>query len=264
MKSIIDAGIEDLVANSEPQFTKQSRINHGMCESVMAGMKAMAKDTDNSSYKAMTQALFESGFLSTGDRDFNLEKLLNHIYGTKIHCATDAFFQLYETLSARGYTDPFDRTRVFNPSGDDYLSAFKFQVRPSEDEIWVRNFTNDQKETPIKDWPDDVYRKVIYMECQNPAYALVMDYSIFTNEPKAFHLLQIKGAYGDPERLEALYNLEFNIGDEFEYSAGSTDRTCRIITTLCMESMEASPVIEPKKIESVLSRLYSGRDSLKS
>lgn len=101
--SLIVGNSSSLLEHSEEyraNFTKDQSI----CNDLVPVLKRV-KDDSYSGYKAVVQAMFESGFLSTGDRDFNAEQLFNYIYGVKVNEALPAFLELHAALIEHGYND---------------------------------------------------------------------------------------------------------------------------------------------------------------
>lgn len=267
MRDIINASIESLVQRDDKEYVERSRIGHQMKDSVLQGLTVMANDKNNESCRALTQALFESGFLTLSERDFNLGQMFGYIYGVKMHESVSAFLTLFDKLVLGGHTK-FDRSSMFNPSGDNYYCAMQFQVKPSEDDNWVRKFTSTQLKMSdsVDDFRTDIFRKVIVMEHQSPMYAVVLDYSIFTGNPKEMYFVRLKENYNDPDVLSNLIEVEFNFDDSKvsnKYSAHLDHSTvCKIISKLNVEQMFCEPVYYPQLIDSILFRLNSANDSI--
>lgn len=267
MRDIINASIEGLVERKDREYLERSRVGHEMKDSVLPGLTVMANDKNNESCRALTQALFESGFLTLSERDFNLGQMFGYIYGVKMHESVSAFLTLFDKLVLGGHTK-FDRSSMFNPSGDNYYCAMQFQVKPSEDDNWVRKFTSTQLKMSdsVDDFRTDIFRKVIVMEHQSPMYAVVLDYSIFTGNPKEMYFVRLKENYNDPDVLSNLIEAEFNFDDSKvsnKYSAHLEHSTvCKIISKLNVEQMFCEPVYYPQLIDSILFRLNSANDSM--
>jgi len=267
MRDIIDATIEGLIESGHPEYVERSRQGHAMKDAVLPGMIAMAKDQTHCAYRAMTQALFESGFLTTSERCFNLDMLIALVYGTKVHGAIPTFLNLWDQLTARGFTSLSDRHAMYNPYGDNYFSAVQYQINPDEDDYKVREIAREtaggNQNANDDDFRKDVFRKVIYIENQSPAWAVVLENSLYTNTPDKLHLLQLKEDYNDPDVLAGLHAMEFDVAQQFKWSAyGSRKTINKIVTTLEVDKMECKPVLDPKAIEHILFDIYSGFDSI--
>lgn len=270
MRDIINASMESLLRLNAPEYVEMSRLGHEMKDALVPGLSVMAKDNDNSPHLALTQALFESGYLSKTQRCFNLDMLWATIYGAKMHTAMDTFLNFFDWLIKNGHAGT-ERKSMFNPSGDNYYSAFQFQLRPDESDLAVRKLNKELmgKETDeVEDsFRTDVYRKVIYIENQSPAYAVVLDYSIFCNHPTHMHYVRLKRNYNDPCHLNELVSIEFDVTGKQasnKYSSYHTDKVCRIISTLNVDSMECKPVIEPVVIDSIMDNIYCGSNEARS
>lgn len=267
MRNIINASIESLLSREDEDYVERSRFGHEMKDSVLPGLTVMANDKNNESCRALTQALFESGFLTLSERDFNLGQMFGYIYGVKMHESVAAFLSLFDKLVTGGHTK-VDRQTMYNPSGDNYYCAMQFQVKPSEDDNWVRNFTSThlKMSDAVDDFRMDIFRKVIVMEHQSPMYAVVLDHSIYTGDPKEMYFVRLKENYNDPDALQDLIEAEFNFDDSKvnnKYSAHLDHTTvCKIISKLNVEQMFCEPVYYPQLIDSILFRLNSANDSM--
>ncbi|RYY74523.1 MAG: hypothetical protein EOO52_13240 [Gammaproteobacteria bacterium] len=262
MRNLINASVESLISAGSSEYVERSRVAHEMKDSVLDGMKAMADDKENRSYLAMVQALFESGYLAKTERCFNLDQLWSYIYGVKVHEALFPIQNVFKVLQNRGNVN--HEESPYNTSGDNYFSALKFQIKPDADDLKVReicsklgNFEN------VAPWPTDVFRKVLLIEKQSPFYAVVVEYSIFSKEPTHVHLVRLKENYNDPDVIQELIKIEFNLSSDSEYSPFESDsKVCKIITTLDVVNMSCKPVFAPHLIESILFSIYSCNDCL--
>lgn len=262
MLNLIDATIKNLIDSEHPEYVQRSQIGHAHKDSVVVGMAAMAMDKKNQSYLAMVQALFESGFLSTSESCFNLSQLWEYIYGVKMHTALGTFLKLFDELVSRSHIAP-DHKTAYNPSGDNYYCAMQFQIKPDEDDIKVREISANHFGSDAEPFRTDVFRKVIIIENQSPTYAVILDYSIWTNEPAKLHFMRLKEDYSDSDVLTDLIEREFDIADNYQFTSyGGDKKICKIITTLDVDSLGCKPVVAPHTIEHVLFNIYSGYDAL--
>jgi hypothetical protein len=254
-KDLINVGAETLIEHNINNYAEDSRIAHQKCDAIT---DAVAAVTDAQDYKVIVQALFEGGFLSTGDSDFSCEMLLNRVYGVKAYHALDTFLELHERLIFEGMNGGDNK---YNPSGDNYYYAYEFDQRPDEIELSIVNSESSrEKRAPDdKGYREDVKRKVIVVENQSPAYAYILESSIFSGEPRKLYFVQLMQNYNDDLGLDELLACEFDIGDLHEWSAYKDTTPRRILTTLNIEHMECKPIVTPMHIEYMLFNLYSGQ-----
>lgn len=248
-RDLIDGGVERLVERNIKDYAENSRIAHKKCDAITS---AIAEVTDSQDYRIVVQALFEGGFLEIRDSDFSFDQLLGLVYGIKAYHALDAFQALHSRLMFEGMNGGENQ---YNPSGDNYYYAYEFIRKPTDTEQSVRKSYDDDE------WRTDIMRKVIVVENQSPAFAYILEHSIFSGEPQKLYFVQLMLNYKDDLGLDELLACEFDIGDVHEWSAWNDLNTRRIITTLDIEKMECTPIVLPKRIEHMLFNLYSGECS---
>lgn len=265
-RDLITAGIEELCDLENPEYLDRARIGNAYKNALLPGMTAMAGDKKNCAYRAMVQALFESGYLSRAESDFNLEQLLNHIYGVKMHESIATFERLFDALMEMGHTEHTSE-RAYNPSGDNYYSAMKFQIKPTVEDVKTRDIVNEmfpKNHTEPEAWRSDIYRKVIVIENQSPTFAVVLDHCIYTGKPTEMHFVLLKQDYNSVNPLDKFINDEFNFKGRWDLNsyANRSKGKPHIIATLDIRMMEAKPIYMPAQIDQVLFNIYSGHDSL--
>lgn len=255
-RDLINGGVEGLIERDVKDYRENSRIAHKKCNAITS---AIAEVTDSQDYRVIVQALFEGGFLSTGDSDFSFDQLLGHVYGVKAYRALDAFHALHFRLMSEGMNGGENR---YNTSGDNYYYAYEFPAKPNGTELSAVNMRSETRDPDDKGYREDVVRKVIVVENQSPAFAYILESSIFTGEPQKLHFVQLMLNYDDDLGLDELLACKFDISNVHEWSAWNDLKTRRIITTLDIQKMECTPIVLPKRIEYMLFNLYSGECSV--
>lgn len=240
-----------LIDMGDKDYKKQSALDHKHSKVIADAIQEVTKDSAQS-YKVIIQALFEGGFLSTNDSDFSCDQLLKYVYGVKVYHAIDDFIKLFDMLMKNGMTDHTDYDKKYNPSGDNYYSAYEFDVKPTD--IELRILDGEPSRTDVK-------RKVIVVENQSPMFAYILDYSMFINTPDEFTIVLMKGDYDDPDTLPELLHYEFDLHDKHEWDA-LCNKTIKIITTMYFRTMECNLVTNPTRIEYALFNIYSGHDAM--
>lgn len=289
------------LAKSTEEYAHYAKTDHAIADELIPILKrANANETSHQGYKAVVQALFESGFLSTSDSDFNAGQLFNYIYGVKCVHALDAFTQLHHFLMNNEYTDHLGtlkpselyevgdklqcfncdeefplshdkesgcsnctssfNQKVFNTSGDNYYSAYQFEHSLSDTEKFVIKHHPRKKGN---EYPK-AYDRVIVVENQSPMWAFVVTGCPFSGEDKDFFIVRIKSNYDDENRLEELLELVKNnqLKNSFNWSINNSTNY-GIIAHVTISDMQCSVVVEPKAIESALFNIYSGQCCVK-
>lgn len=257
---LIDNHVKILL--DDPKYAAESEVQHRIADSIAAAVDGM----DAMHYRAVVQGLFEGGFLTTDDRDFNCEQLFQHIYGVKVFNALDAFSLLHAKLRAMGMIDHSQYETKYNTSGDNYYSAYTFHIYPTNDNYKVCRISDKvlkrkERKTPDDfNWPE-AKRRVVIVENQSPMWAYILEDDVFTGKATKFHIVQLRENYNDDANFTELIEAEFNF-KSLNISAFNDTVTRHILTTLNIEDQECEPVLEPKRIEYALFNIYSGRDSL--
>lgn len=247
-RDLINAGIESLLESKHPDYFEKSKIAHRKAAAIT---DAVIEVDDAQDYKIVVQGLFEGGFLSIGDSDFDCDQLFACVYGVKVYHALETFNNLHIALMRAGHVDA---KISYNSSGDNYYSAYEFMQKPDK----IAQSVADQGYV----WATNIMRKVIVVENQSPMYAYVLEHSIFTGEPSKFYMVQLRADYDEEVELLRLISTDFDMGEASEWSAYDLHKTKRIITVLKINDMMCNPVLEPKRIEGMLFNLYSGLDSI--
>jgi len=252
-KDLIDCGIESLVS-IKSEYAEYSRKDHAIAKALEAPLSvAENKDFGYRPYRAVVQAMFESGFLDTGESCFNTEQLFKYIMGVKVYHKVDMFLTLHANLMELGATD--HDGKGFNTSGDNYFSAYEFDKVLSESSKTVMKLYPRERVTPPK-------TKVIIIENQSPMFAVVMDYCAFTQFPKRMTLVRLKRNYDDTCRIQQFLDIvkTSKIEEDHKWSAYNDSIDYGVITTLDLDKMECNPVLNYRDIESVLFSIGSGYD----
>jgi hypothetical protein len=212
------------------------------------------------------QALFESGFLSTEDSDFNTGQMFGYIYGVKCFQALESFDSLHKWLTDNKYTDHVgqqeashlyavcdelkcfscDSTyptshgketgctnctstvnqKTWNSSGDNYFSAYSFEHQLSKTERDVIDMSIDCNETDSEE--RTTYQdRVIVIENHSPMWAIVAEVCPFTGETETLRLVRLKCAYNDEDRLPELLELVKTNSLENNHKWSAFDDTSR-------------------------------------
>ena len=295
---LVTSGIRTLAKSSKKYagYVKQDRaITDGLVPFLK---KAKSHKESYQGYKAVVQSLFESGFLNTSDRDFNVEQMFNYIYGVKCVSALPSLLTLHKWLMDNDYTDhfgieepsclykhqdvmkcfdcnktfPAEQTtcstcktavgkKVFNTSGDNYFSAYEFDYALTEIDRDVMNISSKTlgKKIDDEDRPQAKTRVVI-AENQSPMWAFVIVDSPYTGEPDTLFIVRLKCNYNDPCRLQALLDMAEKNTLENNYKWSTSNDTSRygIIAAVDIKNLECKMVLQPKHIESALFNVYSG------
>lgn len=295
---LVTSGIESLSKNNE-EYAAYAAKDRAITDGLVPYLKkAKSKHNSYRGYKAVAQALFESGFLSTSDSDFNTDELLKQIYGVKCVSAIPALLELHQWLMANNYNDhigydapspiykhngaltcfdcgskyPISSSKtvcgnctskvgkkVFNTSGDNYFSAYEFDYAYTEIDKIVMKTTDDEFGKEEIDRPQAKVR-VVVAECQSPMWAFVLIDSPYSGEPETLHIVQLKCNYNDPCRLDELLKMakENTLDDNHHWSVMNNTINYGIVATVDVKSLECSTVLQPKNIESALFNIYSG------
>jgi hypothetical protein len=298
-RDLITCDYVDNIEFSE-KYAGYAEKDHSIAEALIPSLEKAATDGQNhKGYRAVTQALFESGFLSLGEGDFNLDKMMEHIYGAKCVNVIPSFLKLHDWLLSKGHTDHVGEqvpSRLYSVSKSS-LVCFKcdssFNTSQDKDAGCPKCTSVDNKSTwnsggdnyfsayqfsyelsdsskfVIKQSPSKRERpapqaRVIIMERQSPMWAIVVKDSPFSNEPKTLTIVRLKINYSDEDRVEELLKLvkENKLTDNSEWSSLSSKKNYGVITTVKIESMACDRVYEPKAIENALFCLYNGVNSI--
>ena len=237
-RNLVNASIETLI---EPpicneKYLERSILGNSISDAMVTAITPAINEHSNN-YRAVVQGLFESGYLSVSDRDFSFDQLLKYSLGVKMHHALDAFNELFDMLVGGGYTDPRSRDTEYNSSGDNYYSAMTFGGQ----------------------------RKVIFVENQSPSWVYVLEHEIHTGKPKDLYMIRLKSEYDDPDKIQAVIDMEADFTDRSDHQFSAYDRkqVHRIIARLDIMHMSCEEGWwEPSEILFCLFNIYSGRDSI--
>jgi hypothetical protein len=297
-EDLITSGYGSLIERSD-EYAGYAELDHGIANELIPALKkANESGSNHQGYKAVVQALFESEFLSTRDRDFNTDQLINYIYGVKCASSIPSFQKLHTWLMANGHTDhvgtqvPSDlydvkgelrcfdcdntyplshkketgcthctsttNQKTWNPSGDNYYSAYQFEHKLSDTEQTVIKISRSDRERP------KTFDRVIVVENQSPMWAFVVMDNPFTGQPDELYIVRLKCNYDDKDRLPELLELVKNNQLENNHDWSGYNDTSRhgVIACVKIDDMECKPVLQPKHIESALFNIYSGCDCL--
>ncbi|WP_415912354.1 hypothetical protein [Neptuniibacter sp. QD37_11] len=255
MRDLIDAGKECLVS-SEGDYADKSAALHAVKDTLVPELAKATSYSGSDGCKVVVQAMFESKFLKTGSSDFNVSQIMQYAYGIKLHEALATFHKIFNLLEERGHTSIENKCGT---TGDNYYTALKYQVKPTDDDILIRSLHREFFESSVEDsFPTDVYRKVLVIENQSPMYALVLEYSLFSGDPTELHIVRLKENYNDPDRLTHMIEAEFNKVAQLCDGSAYSEKTCRPITTLKISDMECTHVNSPRLIELALINLETG------
>lgn len=203
-------------------------------------------------YKSVVQGLFNSGFLKLGESDFNVDQLFGYIYGVKCVEKLEWLLTLHQWLLDKGYTDHSDWDKKWNTSGDNYYSAYEFNVAKDSDPR-VDDMLGKESEVRTQVW------KVVIMENQSPTYAVALEMCEFTGKPRSMFLVRIKADYDSKDRTQEF--LDIVASGKFEHNYTWSAYNSSDFGSLAMvdiEEMECKTVIQPKAIEMVLLNINSG------
>lgn len=247
-RDFINATIETLIEEPipSPEYVAGSVTDHIIADDIVS---ALGTHYDHMKYRAVIQGLFESGFINTNDSDFGFEKLLEGVVGVKMYHALPSFNKLFDLLVKGGFTD---HDTNYNPSGDNYYSAYSFNVEPDDTDI-----LDDTVRAKLKD--RGAPRNVIVVENQGPMFAYILDHSIYTGEPKTLTIVRMKEEYDDPDKLPELLEMEFDFGKyNYEWSA-NRNSAARIMAVLDIPAMECKDGwFDPVRVCNALFNIYSG------
>ncbi|WP_415912353.1 hypothetical protein [Neptuniibacter sp. QD37_11] len=231
MRDLINASTEFLIKHESPEYVATSEQLHSIKDALVPTLKDASNACLDDGAKTVVQALFESGFLTTDDRDSNLRHLLQYIYGVKLHESMEPFLVLHKQLTEHGFTS---EENSFNASGDNYYCAL------------------DSKETCTEGQP---LRKAIYVENQSPAYLLVIDRA----RQGKFHIVRLRASHKDPSKLTKFIEADFKDVEKLCTGGGPFDlNRCKMVTTLDVSKMECDFATEPSLIDNALFNIHSG------
>jgi hypothetical protein len=264
MKDLINCTIETLIKLGNESYVEESRVAHKAKDQLVEALKKVKTNKDGNQSKIITQALFESGIISYDEyENFTLNSIEKYIYGGKMMQVIETFLSLHEKLKEKGFSSP-DNT--YNTSGDNYFCALEFNIKPSKQDVDIRNMSNKiakRTHEQCRPFPTDVFRKVIVIENQLPMYAIVLDYSIITSEPCKMSIVQLKESHGHSANLEEFIKQEFVLENcPCDTVNGNRTSKRKVIAELDISKMESSHLQFPVVIESALFNLYSGLDSI--
>lgn len=256
MFNLIDHGLETLIAKPDSSYAKNSNKSHILKKDLNTGLVNLNQSGVNHQYRVLTQALFESGYLELGERCFNTEQLLKGIYGVKMNHALPAFLSLFDILKEKkafaGNKDSW-----INTYNDNYIAMAEFQILPDEDDRFVSKISGCDKD----DFRKDIYRQVIYIENQSPAWLFILERSIYTGEPTDLIIVRLKQSYDDPEVLNEFLDAQCNPKDLPAATENDLDtKVCKIVGRLDFNRMECVTVINHTLIEAALFQLGSASD----
>lgn len=293
---LITSGYSPLIEINE-KYAGYAEMDHGIANALIPELKkANDKSQSHQGYKAVVQALFESGFLSVEDRDFNTEQLFNYIYGIKCVNAVPAFKHLHTWLMENNFTDHIGKQapstlytvkeqlrcfncnstyplshgkekgcnkctqtveqKTWNNSGDNYFSAYKFEHKPSDIDLSVIDISKGESDSKR----EPVFDRVIIVENQSPMWAFVLTENVFSGDPDELYIVRLKCNYNDKDRLPELLELVKNnkLENNSDWSAYNDTTKHGVIAHVEVENMVCKPVMQPKHIESALFNIYSG------
>ncbi len=293
---LITSGYSTLIATNK-KYAGYAEIDHGIANALIPELeKASDQSQSHKGYKVVVQALFESGFLSVDERDFNTEQLFNYIYGIKCVNAVPAFMELHTWLMENNFTDHIGKQvpstlytvkeklhcfncnsnyplsqgkekgcdkctetveqKTWNNSGDNYFSAYKFEHKPSDIDLSVIDISKGKSDSKR----EPVFDRVIIVENQSPMWAFVLTENVFSGDADELYIVRLKCNYNDKDRLPELLELVKNnkLESNSDWSAYNDTTKHGVIAHVKVENMVCKPVTQPKHIESALFNIYSG------
>ena len=300
-RDLVTCDYSDNIEFSE-KYAEYAAKDHGIAEALIPTLeKATDKNQSYKGYRAVTQALFESGFLSLEENDCNLDKMMEHIYGVKCVSVIPAFLKLHNWLVSNGHTDHVGEqipSRLYSISKSS-LQCFSCDSAFTEDtdkEAGCPNCTSisNQKtwnsggdnyfsayqcsyelsnsskfvieQSPSKRERPAPQARVIIMERQAPMFAIILKDSPFSGEPKSLTIARLKSSYNDEDTLEELLKLvkENKLTNNSDWSSLSSKKSYGVITTVQVDNMKCDRVYDPKAIESALFCLSDGISNISS
>jgi hypothetical protein len=245
-KDLVTTGYESLAKHNE-EYKGYAKQGHDIASGLIPVLEQASADSAYQGHKAVVQALFESGFLSTSDSDFNTKQLFNYIYGVKCFQALDSFDSLHKWLTDNDYSDhvgqqePSDlyivngelqcftcdstypnshgketgctnctstiNQKTWNSSGDNYYSAYSFDHVLSDSERKTIETTSEHCKANTQEERPTYQNRVIVIENQSPMWAIVVDVCPFTGKSSELHIVRLKSSYNDKNRLPELLEL---------------------------------------------------------
>lgn len=209
------------------------------------------------SLKIITQAFFDCGLISKSDECLNLDQIITYVYGVKITNSLSSFYSLFNWLEANNYTVASQNS--FNAGGDNLLMSCKNMIKPSstrhnDDCASVSNSSKINDSALSQKF----IRKTIVIKSQVSTFAAIVTEDEQTQQIESVRFVRAE------TKIKELAMLEFNISNNYNWSAYNLESLDRVITTLDVKSVTANPVFIPKEIEHVIFCIKSGLTATKS